>query len=344
MEYRNLGKSGLKVSPVCLGTMMFGDRTDAAEAGRIVGSARDAGVNFIDTADVYAKGESERVTGKLIAADRGRWVLATKVANPMPAPGISNPGGDDPNRRGTGRKWVMRAIDESLERLATDYVDIYYIHRDPGDVPMEETVAAMGDLIGAGKVLHWGVSNLRGWRIAEAVRVCDALGVARPIVCQPYYNAMNRQPENDILPACAHYGIGVVPYSPLARGVLVGKYKPGEAPPAESRVGRKDKRILETEFRDESLAIAQTLKAHAEKKGMTAGDFAVNWVLRNPIVTSVIAGPRTLEQWTGYLGAMGRKFDADDEALVDSLVSPGHPSTPGYNDPSYPLTGRPVAR
>jgi aryl-alcohol dehydrogenase (NADP+) len=192
MEYRRLGRSGVMVSPICLGTMMFGDNTDAAEAGRIVGSARDAGVNFIDTADVYSKGESERITGKLIAADRERWVLATKVANPM---------GTDPNRRGTGRKWVMRAIEESLERLGTDYVDLYYIHRDPGDVPMEETVATMGDLIGAGKVRHWGVSNLRGWRIADCVRVCDELGVERPVACQPYYNAMNRQPENDIQPA-----------------------------------------------------------------------------------------------------------------------------------------------
>lgn len=341
MEYRFLGKSGVKVSRVCLGTMMFGDTTNAADAGTIVASARDAGVNFIDTADAYSHGESERIVGKLIAADRERWVVATKVANPIPVPGTKS--NDDPNRRGTGRKWVMRAIEESLERLDTDYVDVYYIHRDPGDVPMEETVAAMGDLIAAGKILYWGVSNLRGWRIAEAVRACEALGVARPVVCQPYYNAMNRQPENDILPACAHYGIGVVPYSPLARGVLVGKYKPGEAPPAGSRAGRADKRMLETEFREESLAIAQKLKAHAEKKGMTAGDFAVNWVLANPIVTSVIAGPRTLEQWKSYLGALDRKFDAEDEALVDSLVRPGHPSTPGYNDPAYPLTGRPTA-
>jgi aryl-alcohol dehydrogenase (NADP+) len=337
MEYRNLGRSGVKVSRVCLGTMMFGDHTNAADAGTIVGSARDAGVNFIDTADVYAKGESEKITGKLIAKDRDRWILATKVANPMPAPG----GGEDPNRRGTSRKWITQAIEESLARLGTDYVDVYYIHRDPGEVPMEETVATMGDLIAAGKVLYWGVSNLRGWRIAEAVRVCDELGVERPVVCQPYYNAMNRQPENDILPACAHYGIGVVPYSPLARGVLVGKYKPGEAPPEGSRAGRKDKRFMETEFREESLAIAQTLKAHAEKKGMTAGDFAVNWVLANPIVTSVIAGPRTVEQWTAYLGAMKHRLDAQDEELVDSLVRPGHPSTPGYNDPAYPLTGRP---
>ena len=333
MDYRSLGRSGLKVSPICLGTMMFGDRTDAAEAGRIVASARAAGVNFIDTADVYAKGESEKITGKLVAADRDRWVLATKVANPM---------GEDPNRRGTGRKWVMQAIDESLGRLATDYVDIYYIHRDPGEVPMEETVAAMGDLIGAGKIRYWGVSNLRGWRIAEAVRACDELGVARPVVCQPYYNAMNRQPENDILPACQHYGIGVVPYSPLARGVLTGKYARGAEPPADSRAGRKDKRMLETEFREESLAIAQKIKAHAERKGMTPGHFAFNWVLANPIVSSVIAGPRTMEQWSDYLAGLGRHFDSEDEALVDGLVRPGHPSTPGYNDPNYPLTGRPI--
>jgi aryl-alcohol dehydrogenase-like predicted oxidoreductase len=340
MEYRTLGRSGLKVSPLCLGTMMFGDRTDAAEAARIVASAREAGVNFIDTADVYAKGESERITGRLIAADRDRWVLATKVANPMPAPGVSSPGGDDPNRRGTGRKWIMKAIDESLGRLGTDYVDIYYLHRDIEETPLEETVAAMGDLIRAGKVRYFGVSNFRGWRIAEVMHVARALGVPLPAASQPYYNAMNRQPENDILPACAYYGIGVVPYSPLARGVLTGKYGQGEAPPAESRVGRKDKRIMETEFRAESLAIAQKIKAHAQRKGMSGGHFAFNWVLANPIVSSVIGGPRTLEQWTDYLAALEKKFDAEDEALVDSLVSPGHPSSPGYNDPAYPMRGR----
>jgi aryl-alcohol dehydrogenase (NADP+) len=334
MDYRSLGNSGLKVSPICLGTMMFGDRTDAAEAGRIVASAREAGVNFIDTADVYAKGESERITGKLIAPDRERWALATKFANPM---------GDDPNRRGTGRKWILRAVDESLERLGTDYIDLYYVHRDVEDTPLAETLGTLADLVGAGKILHYGVSNFRGWRIAEAMRVGDEIGAPAPVACQPYYNAMNRQPENDILPACRHYGIGVVPYSPLARGVLTGKYAPGAAPDAESRAGRKDKRILETEFRDESLAIAQKIKAHAARKGMSPGHFAFNWVLANSAVTSVIAGPRTLEQWTDYLAALGKPFDAEDEALVDSLVRPGHPSTPGYNDPAYPLRGR-IAR
>jgi aryl-alcohol dehydrogenase (NADP+) len=331
MEYRTLGRSGLKVSPVCLGTMMFGERTDYAESARIVACARDAGVNFIDTADVYAKCESEKIVGKLIASDRDHWVLATKVGNPV---------GDGPNQRGTGRKRLLQAIDQSLDRLGTDYVDIYYLHKDFDDTPLEETVAAMGDIVASGKALHFGVSNFRGWRIAEVVRLCEELGVAKPVVCQPYYNAMNRQPETEILPACRHYGIGVVPYSPLARGVLVGKYAPGEAPPADSRAGRNDRRMMQTEFRAESLAMAQTLKAHAEKKGMTATQFAFGWVLANRIVSSVIAGPRTLEQWEGYLGALGKTLDAEDEALVDSLVRAGHPSTPGYNDPAYPLTGR----
>ncbi len=334
MDYRNLGSSGLAVSPICLGTMMFGDRTDAAEAGRIVAAAREAGVNFVDTADVYADGESERITGKLIAPDRDRWVLATKVANPSPA------NGSDPNRRGTGRKWILRAVEESLERLGTDYIDLYYVHKDVEATPLEETVGAMADLIRAGKVRYFGISNFRGWRVAETVRVCDLLGAPKPVACQPYYNAMNRQPENDILPACAHYGIGVVPYSPLARGVLTGKYAPGAAPAADSRAGRKDKRILETEFRAESLEIAQKIKAHAAKKGMSAGHFAFNWVMNNSVVTSVIAGPRTLEQWSDYVAALGKPFDAEDEALVDSLVKTGHPSTPGYNDPAYPMRGR----
>lgn len=331
MEYRDLGASGLKVSTLCLGTMMFGDRTDAAEAGRIVASAREAGVNFIDTADAYAKGESERITGKLVAKDRDRWVLATKVANPM---------GEDPNRRGTGRKWILRAIDESLGRLGTDYVDLYYLHRDIESTPLEETLQAMADVIRAGKARYFGVSNFRGWRIAEVVNACLRMGLPKPIASQPYYNAMNRQPENDVLPASAHHGLGIVPYSPLARGVLTGKYAPGAEPDAGTRAGRKDRRMMETEFRAESLAIAQKIKAHAQRKGMAPGHFAVNWVLHNALVTSVIAGPRTIEQWNDYLAALGKPFDSEDEALVDSLVRPGHPSTPGYNDPAYPMRGR----
>jgi aryl-alcohol dehydrogenase (NADP+) len=331
MEYRYLGTSGVKVSPLCLGTMMFGDRTEAAEAARIVGAARDAGVNFVDTADVYTQGAAERMLGPLIAGDRDRWVLATKVGNAM---------GGDPNRRGTGRKWIMAAIDASLARLGTDYVDLYYIHRDFESIPLEETVQAMADLIRAGKVRYFGISNYRGWRTAEIVNACIRLGVPKPVASQPYYNLLNRQPENEILPACAHHGLGVVPYSPIARGVLTGKYAPGAEPDPASRAGRKDRRMMETEFRAESLEIAQKIKAHAARKGVSAAHFAINWVLGNRIVTSVIGGPRTLEQWNDYLAAIGKPFDAEDEAFVDSLVKSGHPSTPGYNDPSYPIRGR----
>ena len=333
MEYRNLGNSGLKVSPICLGTMMFGERTDAAEAERIVASARAAGVNFVDTADAYAKGESERITGKLIAAEREHWVLATKLGNFM---------GKGPNDGGLSRAWMMRAVDASLERLNTDWIDIYYFHLDDPTTPIEESLTAMAEIIAAGKVRYFGVSNYRAWRIAQIAELCAKLGIPAPIVCQPYYNAMNRMPETEILPACANYGLGVVPYSPLARGVLTGKYAPGQAPAADTRAGQKDKRMMETEFREESMVMAQQFKAHAEKRGMSAGQFALNWVLNNRLITSVLAGPRTMEQWTEYLGALEQRFSAEDEALVDSMVRAGHPSTPGYSDPRYPITGRPT--
>jgi len=334
MDMRKLGRSGLTVSPICLGTMMFGEQTDEKEARRIVDHAREAGVNFIDTADQYGRGKSEQIIGRAIAKDRDAWVLATKAGNPV--------NDTHANAQGLGRKWLLKAIDDSLARLQLDYVDIWYLHLDDYSTPLEEAVSAVADVLGQGKALYWGVSNFRGWRIAELVRLAGEAGIDRPIVCQPYYNAMNRMPEVEILPACEYYGLGVVPYSPLARGVLTGKYLPGKAPPKGSRAGRKDQRIMESEFRAESLVIAQKIKTHAEAKGMTAADFAVNWVLANPIITSVLAGPRTLEQWKAYLGALDHGFDEADEALLDSLVAPGHPSTPGYSDPRYPLNGRPV--
>ncbi len=331
MDYRRLGDSGLMVSPICLGTMMFGARTGARAAGRIVDAARQAGINFIDTADVYADGESERIVGKLIRRDRERWVLATKAGNPM---------GEDPNRRGLGRKWMIQALDESLARLGCDYVDIYYLHRDDPETPLEETLSALADLIARGKARYWGFSNYRGWRIARMVGICERLNLPRPVVCQPYYNAMNRTPEVEVLPACAACGIGVASYSPLARGVLTGKYGTGKAPAKGSRAGRRDERIMETEFRRESLVMARKIKTHAESRGMTAGQFALNWVLDNRLVTAAIAGPRTLSQWRENLGALAHPFTAEDEALIDSLVPAGHASTPGYNDPKYPITGR----
>ena len=334
MNYRSLGASGLKVSPLCLGTMMFGDRTDKAEAARIVNHAREGGINFIDTADAYSKGESERITGDLIRPHREHWVLATKVANIM---------GDGPNEKGLGRKWMTRALDESLKRLGTDYVDIYYFHKDDPSTPLVESIEAAADFIRAGKIRHFALSNYRAWRIVEAIRLCDERNIPRPVCLQPYYNAMNRMPEVEVLPACAYYGLGVVPYSPLARGILTGKYQPGAKPSEDSRAGRGDKRMLQTEFREESMRCAQAMAAHAKSRGVTPGVFATAWVLANDIVNSVLAGPRTLEQWQGYLGAVDFRWTAADEALVDGLVAPGHPSTPGYSDPIYPFFGRTVA-
>lgn len=331
MDYRSLGASGLKVSPICLGTMMFGARTDEAEAARIVGTARDAGVNFIDTADYYADGRGEAMVGDLVAPDRDWWVIATKV-------GFRT--GPGPNEDGTNRLHVRASAELSLRRLHTDRIDLYYVHRDDETTPLGETLRAVGDLISAGKVLYWGLSNFRGWRVAEAVGIARELGMPAPIVVQPYYNAMNRQPEVELLPACAHFGLGVVPYSPLARGVLTGKYRAGAEPPADSRAGRADARMLETEWREESLVLVERIRERAEARGMSTGNFALNWLLSNSIVSAVLAGPRTVEQLQEYLGALEHGFDAEDAALVDRLVPPGYASTYGYNDPLYPSRGR----
>jgi aryl-alcohol dehydrogenase-like predicted oxidoreductase len=331
MQHRKLGHSGVSVSTLCLGTMMFGDRTTQADAIEIVAACRDAGVNFIDTADVYAEGASEVITGRAIAADRNAWVLATKVCNPM---------GPSANRRGLSRRWLFQAIDESLTRLGTDHVDIWYLHKEDPDTPLAETIGAVADIVRAGKVRYLGVSNHRAWRVAEIVRLCREAGMPTPAVCQPYYNAFNRMPEVELLPACGHFGIGVASYSPIARGVLAGKYRPGEAPPEGSRAARNDRRIMQTEWREESLVLAQRIAEHSLARGMTPAQFAVNWVLNNRFITSAIVGPRTLEQMREYLGAAGLPFGADDEALIDTMVTTGHPSTPGYNDPAYPLEGR----
>ncbi|MFO1413569.1 MAG: aldo/keto reductase [Burkholderiales bacterium] len=331
MEYVRLGQSGLMVSPLCLGTMMFGDRTDATDSARIIAAAHDAGINFIDTADAYSYGGSERIVGPAVRAHRRDWIVATKVANVMTKA---------PRDGGLSRRWIMTACDDSLARLGLDEIDVYYLHKDDSRTPIAETVAAVGDLIRAGKIRYFGLSNYRGWRIALVVAECKAQGVPLPVVCQPYYNLLNRMPEVEILPACDHFGIGVAPYSPVARGVLTGKYMPGAPFPAESRGARGDARITETELREESYVIAQQLQAHAAKTGRTLLQFALAWLWTNRIVSSVIAGPRTMEQWQDYVGALGTAWTAEDEALVDSLVTPGHASRHGYNDPQYPFFGR----
>jgi aryl-alcohol dehydrogenase (NADP+) len=333
VEYCNLGASGLKVSPLCLGAMMFGGRTNETDASAIVARAAERGVNFIDTADVYNGGESEIIVGRAIRPRRDWWVLATKLANAT---------GEGPNGRGLSRRWLMTACDNSLRRLETDYIDVYYLHKEDHGTPLEETVQAMGDLILQGKVRYFGVSNYRSWRIAEICRLCDSFGIPRPVVSQPLYNVLNRQVETEHLPACDYFGLGVFPYSPLARGVLTAKYEPGAEPGSDSRAGVADDRMMQTEWRPESLVLAREIRQHAESRGMTAVQFAIAWLLRNSFITGVVAGPRTSEQWESYLSALDAELNDEDEAFIDARVVSGHSSTPGYNDPAYPIEGRPI--
>ena len=331
MPIRILGSSGMRVSQLCLGTMMFGDQTDEATARRIVDHAFEHGVNFIDTADAYAGGRSEEIAGRAVKAHRNRWVLATKCGNPVDA---------GANDRGQSRAHVMQAVEASLKRLGTDCIDLFYVHSPDPATRWENVVETYGALIRQGKIREWGVSNARAWHVAHVGHLADKLGVARPVALQPYYNLMNRQPETELLPAAREFGLGVVPYSPIARGVLSGKYKLNVAPAAGTRAARADSRMMETEWRPESLEIAAKLKAHAELCGTTLVRWAVAWVLNNGSVTSCIAGPRTFEQWTEYVAGIGYQWTAADEALANSLVTAGHASAAGFNDPKYPIEGR----
>ncbi|MGK5079852.1 aldo/keto reductase [Janthinobacterium sp. HLX7-2] len=334
MQYRYLGRSALQVSPICLGAMMFGGEADAATAQRIIASAQAQGINFIDTADVYHAGRSEEIVGQAVAGQRDDWVLASKFGFPT---------GAGPNQQGQSRKWIMQSLEGSLKRLGTDYLDILYFHRALSGVTLEEGLRAIDDLIRQGKLRYYGVSNFHGWRIADIVRMADQLGMPRPIVSEPLYNIADRTAEVEQLPAAFHLGLGSVSYSPLARGVLSGKYALDAPPPADSRAGRGDKRIAQTEWRPESLRIAQAIAAHAAARGTTSIAFALAWVLKNQYISATIAGPRTEAQWDSYMQALHLELGADDEAFVDSLVAPGHVSTHGYTDPGYPVQGRKTA-
>jgi aryl-alcohol dehydrogenase-like predicted oxidoreductase len=302
-----------------------------------VDHAADHGVNVIDTADTYVNGLSEQITGRAIAAKRNYWVLATKVAVPIP--------GEGPNRRGLSRKWIMEEVEVSLKRLGTDFIDILYLHREDLLTPLEETVRALGDLQRSGKIRYFGLSNFKAWRIARVCDICDSEGIDRPVVNQPVYHALNRTIEVEVLPACADLGLGVFPYSPNARGILSGKYAPGAAPPEGSRASLAGdhslkKRMMESEFRPENIRAADVIAAHARKRGIDPTAFAVAWVLANPTVTGTIAGPRTMDQWESYLAAFNMEWTAEDEAVVDALVPPGTTAVPQFSDPAYPVEGR----
>ncbi|HEY7647122.1 MAG TPA: aldo/keto reductase [Hyphomicrobiales bacterium] len=332
LDKTRLGARGPEVSRLCLGTMMFGDQTDEGEAAEIIARYAEAGGNFIDTADQYAGGASERMVGRAIGGDRGRWVIASKGGNPVT--GVSGSGG-------LSALWLRQAIDQSLDRIGVDKIDLYYLHLDDEETRLEETIGALGEMIAAGKIGGWGFSNFRAWKIAEMIRIADALGVARPIAAQPYYHALYRLIEIDYLPACAHFGIGVVPYSPLARGVLTGKYNDGT--PEGSRAARGDKRMMETEFRPEAIDAARRIAEYVKPSGRPMAGFALAWVLANRLISGVVIGPKTLAQLEDYIALASTPYGEADEAFMNDLVPSGSAAGYAYADPRYPYRGRVLA-
>src|SRR5262249_20752191 len=246
--------------------MLFGGPTEAGQARRIIDDALDSGVNFLDTADVYAQGQSETVIGAALKGKRERWIVASKLAQPT---------GPDITDRGLSRRHMMRAVEASLKRLATDHIDLYYIHRVDKTTDWVRTILTFGDLIRQGKIREWGLSNVRAWHIPHVHHLCGELGVPRPAAVQPVYNLMNRQAEVELLPAAHAFELGTVAYSPLARGVLSGKYRPNHAAPPDSRAARRDRRLMEAEWRPESLVITEKLAAHVAARGASLVAWAI---------------------------------------------------------------------
>lgn len=319
MDYRNLGRTGVKVSPLCLGAMMFGQRgnSDHEDCIRIIHRALDAGINFVDTADVYSNGESEQIVGQALRGSRDRVVLATKVH------GVVGPG---PNDRGNSRVHIMREVEASLRRLQTDYIDLYQIHRPDPDTPIEETLRALDDLVHSGKVRYIGSSTFAAWELVESYWVSDRANLARFECEQPPYSIFVRAIEEDVLPACQKYGTGVIPWSPLNRGWLAGKYRKGQAEvDPESRVGRNDPFIdrPESPTGQRKLELVEELIPMATEIGANLAQYAIAWTLTNPTVTAPIIGPRTMEQLEDNLGAFELRIPAEHLRRIDELVPPG---------------------
>lgn len=316
MEYRSLGRTGVKVSPLCLGAMNFGAPTSTEESLRIINRALEAGINFIDTANVYNGGESERIVGRALKENgrRDQVVLATKVHNPM---------GSGPNDGGDSRYHIMRACEDSLRRLQTDRIDLYQLHRPPLTMPQDETLRAFDDLIHAGKVLYIGSSTHPAWMVMEALAISEQYHLARYISEQPPYNLLDRRIENELIPLCQKYGLAILPWSPLAGGILAGRYPPGEEFGEGTRASRTGDffrfRISRT-----GRQVAAKVAEMAEERGMSAAQLSLLWLKDQPGVTAPIVGPRTMEHLESFIQIMDKRLDDADRPLFDALVHPGN--------------------
>jgi aryl-alcohol dehydrogenase-like predicted oxidoreductase len=338
MNYRTLGTTGTKVSPLCLGAMMFGGwgNPDHDDSIRIIHRALDAGINFIDTADVYSRGESEEIVGKALAGGkREHVVLATKVHGTM---------GDDPNEFGNSRRWIVREVDNSLRRLKTDWIDLYQIHRPEADTDIDETLGALSDLVHAGKVRYIGSSTFPASQIVEAQWVAQRRGRERFVCEQPPYSLLVREVENDVLPTAQRYGMGVIPWSPLAGGWLSGRYRKGEDAPSSTRADRiPDRYDLSRPENQRKLEAADALAKLAEEAGMTLIEMALAFVIRHPAVTAAIIGPRTMDHLESQLTAAGKELSDDVLDKIDEIVPPGvniSPADGGWGNPALEPAAR----
>ena len=317
MEYRTLGSTGVRVSPLCLGAMMFGawGNPDHEDSVRIIHRALDAGVNFVDTADVYSSGESEEIVGNALKGRRDRVVLATKVHGSM---------GDNPNERGNSRRWIVQECEASLRRLGTDWIDLYQIHRWDHDTDHDETLGALTDLVRAGKVRYVGSSTYPPSEIVAAQWVAEKRGRQRFVCEQPPYSMLVRGVEAEVLPVCRKYGMGVIPWSPLAGGWLSGGWRKGKEPPSSTRAQRLPQRYdLSIPANQHKLEAAEALAQLAEEAGMSLIHMALAFVIRHPAVTAAIIGPRTMEQFESQLGSLDVQLDEAVLDRIDEIVPPG---------------------
>jgi len=316
MEYRVLGRTGVKVSPLCLGAMNFGGPTGKEESFAMINRALDGGFNFLDTANVYNAGESERLVGEALKQNgrRHQIILATKVHGKM---------GDGPNDQGGSRYHILRACEDSLRRLQSDYIDLYQLHRPPLSIPPDETLRALDDLVRSGKVLYIGCSTHPAWVVMEALAASERYGLARYVSEQPPYNLLDRRIENELIPLCLRHGLAVLPWSPIGGGILAGRYPGGNGFPEGSRAARWGSRFSERISRT-ALDVATKLAAMARERGKSSAQLALLWVKDQPGVTAPIYGPRTLAHLEEILPVLDQRLDDADRPLFDALVHPGN--------------------
>ena len=316
MEYRILGRTGVKVSPLCLGAMNFGGATSEEESGEIINLALDSGFNFIDTANVYNAGESERILGRVLK-DNGRRddvFLATKVHGKM---------GDGPNDSGASAYHIIKSCEDSLRRLQTDRIDLYQLHRPSLTIPQDETLRAFDDLVRSGKVRYVGCSTHPVWMVMEALTISERYGLTRYVSEQPPYNLLDRRVENELVPFCRKYGLAVLPWSPIAMGMLAGRYPIDGVPPAGSRAKRMGGRF-EARLSKGGLETGLKVAKMASERDMSAGQLALLWLKDQPGVTSPIIGPRTLDHLKEFIPVLDMTLNDDDRPLFDELVHPGN--------------------